>query len=493
MNTDRERRVRLGIVITVSLLATALRIALMQSGPDLDSDSYGHAVIGRMLPESWWDVRRHWVWLPLWHFVHAGVSLAGGTMRHVQALNLVASFFIPVLVLKAMDRPKDDAKAGNGDQGQGLVATLAGAFTAICPLMLDHGQSAEPEPLFTVLILAAVLGYIRRRFVLAGAALALACLLRYEAWVVTATVGTVAAIDVARSARRGGQLALTPLLAAALPCAAIGGWIFLGWRATGEWMQFLRINREFAIEARRNAPPGGPQQTWLWYPYSLPRVAMGNVSLFAVVGIVPLLRHEAKVLWATGATLLAFVSYGWVRGHHLGLDRHAFSFMPFYVAAMAHGAVLTARFVGRAVRPLTFRVGRRGDWLMRLALASFTLYFFVPFVRYSLRPSFERAREAHQLAWPEDRLAASLLAAEPTSIVFCDLPRIEVMSGLGPDRFIRWNIIDVQPLHAQGEADRVGTAFVVSAPRKFAGLGDAGTTMFRGAHVEVRRFSRSGG
>ena len=53
------------------VVAFALRLVLMASGPDVDSDTYGHMIIGRTLSGHWLEPRHHWVWLPGWHVVIA--------------------------------------------------------------------------------------------------------------------------------------------------------------------------------------------------------------------------------------------------------------------------------------------------------------------------------------------------------------------------------------------------------------------------------------
>src|SRR5256885_1607801 len=67
---------------------TRVRVGLLSAGPDLDSDAAAHAMIGRRLATEWRDVAIHWVWLPLWHVVHAAAAGVGGDIETVRALSV---------------------------------------------------------------------------------------------------------------------------------------------------------------------------------------------------------------------------------------------------------------------------------------------------------------------------------------------------------------------------------------------------------------------
>jgi hypothetical protein len=456
-------------LLIVVAAVTAARLALFAAGPDLDSDSYGHAVIGRTLLLAPTDVRQHWVWLPLWQYVFTALALVGRGLEEVRLANVALSAVAPLLLARTIEL----SPSVRDNPRFAVVPYFAGALASLWPLAIDHGQAGEPEPLFLALLLAACLAVERGRTILAGLALAAACLLRYEAWAVLPAFALAASLRGRRSRRW-----IAEAWTVAIPALVIGAWIVLHERGTGEWLQFLRVNRDFARAARATAIPGvGPEPTLAWYPITLPYRNLGAAVLLAAPGLYWFFRHAPLTHRAVGPALLGFVTYGWVRQQHLGLDRHLFAVVPFYSTAVAGGLAqlvdLAARLAPRAARFWAF------------APAALALYVGARTSRYYAVPHFEHLARVHAEAWVDERRAADLVKRGQPAKVFCDLPRVEVFSGLPPDRFVRWSVADVEPLHADGEAAVFGRAWIVSAPARFAKLGSAGIERLSTPEVRV--------
>lgn len=473
-------------VALVVAAVTAARVALFSAGPDIDSDSYGHAVIGRTLLLAPTDVRQHWVWLPLWQYVFMVLAMVGRGLDEVRLTNVALAALTPILLTRALEvglaRPQ--ARAPRWRQGvDAVVPFFAGVLACLWPLVIDHGQSGEPEPLFATLLVGACLAVETGRAWLAGVVLAVACLLRYEAWAVLPAFFVAAAMR----ARASGRW-LAESSAWIVPALAIAAWIVVHERATGEWLQFVRINREFSRGARATAIPGvGPQPTLWWYAATLPRGNLGAAALLAIPGAIWLFRRAPLTIGLAGTTLLAFVTYGWVREQHLGLDRHFYAIAPFYSVAVAAGFAellsLAARF---APRPFA-RIPSRALIYGHLALCG---WIGVRTLRYFAVPELDRMLRVHAEAWQNERTAADLVRLGQPARVFCDLPRVEVFSKLPPDRFVRWSVADVEPLHADGEAQVFGRAFLVSRPDHFTKLDGRGTPILDKPDVRVVEWSK---
>lgn len=443
------RRLPLFLLLGSVLVVTALRIALVRAGPDLDSDSYGHAIIGRTLLSNWSDVRQHWVWLPLWHFVFTGLTFLSAGVTEVRYLNVAVCAALPC-VLTALLRVRDP---------RGFAPYLGGIFASVFPLWIEHGTSAEPEPWFALLFLGAALCIEKRRPALGGVVFAFAVLLRYEGWAVLPAFALLALLR--------GRGVRAPLAFLAAPVAAIAFWCIVHQRATGEWLQFVRLNREFVVEARSHNDGSGPEQTVYWYAATLPYREIGWTVLLAPVGLWGLVRRRHLGVLVPGAWLLAFVTYGWVRGQHLGLDRHFFTIVPLYAAALGYGPETVVR-LARGWAPLRPLV-RPG--LGSVAVGAWALFAVV---RSYSWPAYDRGLVWHREAFVPEREAAAALAAAPPGAVFCDLPRVEIFSRLPPARFVRWNVADVGLENARGEArsEGKGRAYVVSRNDKFSKLKD---------------------
>jgi hypothetical protein len=457
-------------------LVTALRLWIASAGPDTDTDAYGHAMAGRMMLRDPTDLQVHWVWLPLWHAIHAGIAAAGGGIAQARLLNIALSAIAPFVLARMLRRSTGDEALGS----------LAGALLALWPLGVSLGQSGQPEPLFQLLVLGACAAWQEDRPALAGSCLSAAALCRYEAWVLPPAF---LALWWWRRSARGA-------LAWLLPGATIIAWAVVHRTGTGEWLKFLRENREFAQDAaRRLGVPGGSWSQGLrsvfWYPITLPRLQLGLLALFTLAGAVSMTRKQVRLpasLVATGLTILVFLTYGWVRRLNLGLPRHFYSLVPLYAAVTAAGVVAVARAVVR-------RYPRTDTWpLLPLAALLLAGQRTIPDARWN--------HWAHGAAFPAARAAAEALrAARPTPAdrVLCDPGMIEQLSGLPTALFLRRPVASLTPADAarllagQPAGARL---LVLGAPGDLAPLRPAARVLFEDASqalIEIALPGSSGG
>src|ERR1700722_19110886 len=95
--TARERPRALAVLALTGAAMLALRLALVATTADVETDAYGHFASGRALLHDPASLAVHWVWLPGYHYVvwallHLGVGFTG--QRVVTALLQAVAPFV---------------------------------------------------------------------------------------------------------------------------------------------------------------------------------------------------------------------------------------------------------------------------------------------------------------------------------------------------------------------------------------------------------------
>jgi hypothetical protein len=428
----------------LTLAGLAARFALLEIGPEVDPDAYAHAMAGRRVLAGDGGVEMHWVWLPLWHWLHALALRYGHGLDTMRALNAALSAAAPVLLVALLLRSSDD-------QRKTQIAWLAGGLLALSPALLVHGASSQLEPPVLTLTLAACLAWERARerpiaSLAGGAALAAAALIRYEAW--AATFGL--AIAWLRERRPWHRAVI--LFA---PAAAVLGWCIRHRWATGEWFQFLRYNADFAHGYLGGVgyPWGGEPNAALalvWYLTAVPWLEHAVLAPLMLLGAAWFVRSAPRSLLSAQLSMLVLLAIGFAAGQHLGLPRHGLVLGPLYATTIARG-ILRAR-----------------DWLAetklrRAAPLASAIAIGLVFTTRTV-PGYWRGVERHATAYREDLAAARALrrACRDDEPIFCDHARIEVLSNLPPQRFTRWPLRDVDAFQLKSAAGECGRVLIVS-------------------------------
>src|SRR6202000_112405 len=99
-----------------------------------------------------------------YHFLEAGLTILGAGLRGVRWVNALIATLGPLLLWDALRRRDEE------------LAVIAGTAFALAPLTNVLGQSAQPETLFLVFIVASIHAAARSWPVRAGVWLALACM-----------------------------------------------------------------------------------------------------------------------------------------------------------------------------------------------------------------------------------------------------------------------------------------------------------------------------
>ncbi len=473
------------LVVAMACLA-AWRAACIVAGPDIDTDAYAHHMIARAILADPSDLAVHWVWLPLFHYVQVPLVAAGGTMMHVRWMNLVLAAAVPCLLFSYVRRTArgDDEARTPPDATALLAAVICGA----CPIAMQMGTTAQPEPLFALLVLGVAIAVERRAYLGAAALLACAVMLRYEAWAVLAAIAAVLVVE--PSWRRWRGLAPEPgspvrrWSVVAAPVLLILAWAVLRRPVDGQWFGFLRQTHEFAAGALNEN--GGivhgvaaSAADLLYYPVVVPVRVLGPVVWLAPFGVRRTVRQQGARFVIVFVACLGFVSLTWVMRSSLGLDRHFVAVVPLYATFAAQGVAVVAGWGVRVARRLlqadrgALIAGRIFAWtlaMLSLAGLGVELHVWMGFWRASI-----------VRGWPERAaLGAYLRSLSGAPTIFCDDATLEIESGLDRRRFDRHWADDPHTWDRVAEVARAeGATYVATWRRKLRGHEKAGPIVFR--------------
>jgi hypothetical protein len=512
------------LVLIVVALA-AWRASCVVAGPDIDTDAYAHHMIARAILADPRDLAVHWVWLPLFHYVQVPLVLAGGTMEHVRWANVAFSAALPVFLFAYVRRTaRSDGRPTDARMPADAIALLAAAFAGACPIAMQMGTTAQPEPLFALLVLGVAIAFERRWHRAAAAMLAAAVMLRYEAWAVLVAVAVAIVVEPAwgrwtpppapppppSPARgAGGEFSgSSPAwIVVAAPVLLIGVWAVLRRPVDGQWFGFLRQTHEFAAGALPDKTEGGRglvafTRDLLYYPIVVPVRVLGPVVGLSTLGVVRTVRQQGGRFVLVFLACLGFVSLSWVMHSTLGLDRHFVAVVPLYATFAAQGVAVVADWGVRIARRFapgeraSVSAGRALGWTLALgSLAGLA-------IELDVWMGFWRASVVR--GWP-DRAALGeylrSLSGAPT--IFCDDATIEMASGLDRRRFDRHWVDDPHTWDRVAELARAGgEVYVATWRRKLHGHENAGPIVFRagfdaadrdGTGVAAMRVTADGG
>ena len=465
--------------VTATLGLVVWRGACVLAGPDIDTDAYAHHMIARAILKDPSDLAVNWVWLPLFHYIQVPLVLCGGTMTAVRWCNVALAAMTPAVLFLYV---RATAVRGNPSMSPDAAALLAGLIAAACPIAMQMGTTAQPEPLFALLVLGVAIACEKRRHAAGAAMLSAAVMLRYEAWAILAVVAAFAGFDTWRrpNAERGAGV----WWCVALPAALIFGWAALRRPVDGRWFGFLGETHQFAAGAlgagaERGRGFFGVVGDALYYPVAVPFRVLGPALALVPFGVARTVRQQGARFVGVLSAGLAFISLTWVMRSSLGLDRHFVSVVPLYACfaaqgagAIADGAVRMARRGGLQAAPALW-MGRASGALVSLAVLGglgVELAVWMGFWKQSI-----------ERGWPERAAVGAYLRSLPASAsIFCDDATIEILSGIDRRRFDRHFIDDPHTWDiVEDAAERRGVAYIATWSRKLRGHDNAGIVVFR--------------
>jgi len=310
VRVERIKTARVALVMLI-VATVAWRLWIIRHYPDPDTDAKGHLGIARALLAHPFNVSIHWVYLPAYHFVLAALEAVGFSSDAIRMVNCVLAATVPLAVLRYARR----ARASRS------VALMAAFFCAVSPLVNLLGTSAQQETLFVLLVLGAVHAIDARRFWVAGGLLAIASLVRYEAW------GAVALVVACRLSRRPSLR--FPASVYAPPMIAIGAWLLAHKLSDGQWFGFLRELYRYT-HVQRETFQRGPT----WFSLEQPLFVFGwIIALLFFAGV----RRAWRASWVLPLGIYLFLQGAWLCKGALGSARYYESLVPFVAIAAAYG------------------------------------------------------------------------------------------------------------------------------------------------------------
>jgi hypothetical protein len=331
------------------LVLAAGRVWLIGHFPEPDGDAQGHLGIAAALLKDPLSVALHWVWLPGYHYLVAGLLAVGVTARGVRLLSCAIAALLPLIVWRYA-RDTVDATVPRSAR---FAPFIAASLCAAMPIVNVLGTSAMQETLFTLLVLLTAWSIDTERFALAGGTLAAAALVRYEAW---GAVGLLAGLRTlgffpAIARRLPASLARVcrlPPVVVVPPLVAVAGWLLAHRVADGSWLGFLRELYRFTHEQNASYSRGFVADL-LWFPVIEPYYLFGLT--------LPLFLLGARRAWRTGFVvplgIYLFLLASYLGKGALGAARYYDSLTPFLCIAAACGAcALGERW--RPALPLAF-------------------------------------------------------------------------------------------------------------------------------------------
>jgi hypothetical protein len=345
---------RLLAVVSVAMLA--LRVAWVLAFREIDSDAYGHYFIAIATRNDPTNLAVHWVWLPLFHFVVGALTTVGLTFRGLRLTNAVLAAIGPVLLHRALRHRSGGAAVAWAED----PALLGATALALAPLTTILGQSAQPETLFSVLLVAVLYEGSRGHDAAAGAFLALACLVRYEAW------GGALALAFGWALSRLRGLKAPPFLLVAIPSLVVGAYVVFRFWTDGTLLLFFRGTH--AITTEQVGRTAWTFREIISFPIVLPFIVFGPALALVPLGWRAAFRGQGSLLPAGLAGFLLLSYY--VGAAHAG-ERYLVSLVPFACAAIGFGIVDVGRRIRRpqlaAIVALSLLAATTGWHLRRAA------------------------------------------------------------------------------------------------------------------------------
>jgi hypothetical protein len=479
--------------VLVSAALAAWRVAFVLAGFDLDTDAYGHHAIARQILQTPTDLHVHWVWLPLFHYVEAVAVWFGATLQTIRLGNVLIEAAVPIVLYRLMRRLRREQRFALPDP----APTIASLLVALSPLLMQMGTTGQTEPGFALLVLGVIWGLVAERPIVAGACLAAAVLVRYEAWAIPPTLVALFVLDEIRTRRaRGAKIGVRRLgwklaIPIVLPMISILTWATLR-RLGGEpWFDFLKGTQSFAVDALgvKVSPWADPKRLAkdvVFYPVVVAWAVIGLPLVLAPIGAWRTWKREGATFVAIHAACLAFITLVWIQRGSLGLYRHFVVIVPLYAAMIANGIVAIAdlleflprRRFARSEHAFAASRAVRTGAVAGLAFAACATTYV------TMDEWMTDWRDKCRTIWTDRReVAAYLRTVSPTATVFCDEATLEVFSGLDRRRFDRRYLgDDDRSVRIVADvARRDGEAYVASWAGKMNKLQAAGHVAYRPA------------
>lgn len=388
--------------------------------PDVDTDAYIHHTIARQIILSPNDLSIHWVWLPLFHYLTAGVILIGANIDTIRFTNMIIWAITPLLLFYFLY---------NQWAGKNLfIAFISSVLCALFPVGILMGTTAQPESLFALLLLLFIITVSKDKYFLSSIVLTFASMLRYEAWVIIFISFILYLTDLRKDKKVFSKKTLNFIM----PGLAIIIWAFLREPFDGKLFGFLFQTQQFASDAlqEKNSFQGGIVKiVWdfIHYPIIVPFLFSGINLVFIPFGI-KRCTVQNKWLLYTGLGILIFITLSWMMKSNLGLNRHFVTLIPLYSVLTAYGIqnvielLKGSSFKSNYLRKINIR-----NSLLAVVFISCLIYLIMWLNIWSIN---------YKTGYPEKQSTAEFLRNIPdNNTIFCNDAIVEIISGIDYRRF----------------------------------------------------------
>ncbi|MFA7361520.1 MAG: hypothetical protein WC139_10835 [Candidatus Kapaibacterium sp.] len=411
-----KRNIELLILLITIAIVIIWQLFFIIQLPDGDTDAYAHFIIARDIVKNPYNLSSHWVWLPLFHYIGAFFVFIGIDLEPIRFVNLILWNVIPLVLFFYLRK-----KLGNSK-----IPFVASMLTALSPIGILMGTTAQPEPLFTLLILLFIITFDNEKYYLSSILLGILCMLRYEAWALLAGLGIYYLIQIIRNK----TLRISPngknisyYLNLFLPFLLIVIWTLLRYQSDGGWFSFLHGTHKFANDAlgEVNSMQGG---FWkfindlFFYPFWIPFIFTGAAVILVPFGLRKFLADN-KIAFIASLSILTFISISWVMKANLGLNRHFTSLVPFYSLLLAYGFVNVSDYMKK------YKLFSSGKLLLSVFAAIILFYtsMWLYIWHDTNTNNFSEKRDTIEYL-------KQINSNEPNGIILCNDPMIEVLSGI---------------------------------------------------------------
>lgn len=433
--------------------------------PDIDTDAYVHHSIARQIILSPGDLSIHWVWLPLFHYISSLLILLGADYTFIRILNIFIWASVPVILFFFIYNQKNKNSL--------LIAFLSSIICALFPIGILMGTTAQPEPLFSLLILLFIIFISKKKYFLSSIFLTLASMLRYEAWAVICVVSLIYLFEI----KNEKKIFSLKILNIILPVAFILLWAFLREPFDGKLFGFLFQTQQFANDALKesNSFQGGFLKIildFIHYPIVIPALFMGISLLFVPFGLERCIKENKWILYS-GLGILAFITLSWMFKSNLGLNRHFVALIPLYSTLSAYGLLkiidFLKNFFGKSglLKKLNIKYT-----ILVIVFASAIIYLIMWL--YIWNKNFENQ-------YPDKKSTAEFLKNIPDNkTIFCNDAIVEIFSKIDYKRFDRtWmeNNPGIRELILQ-TAKKEGYVYVITTDLKWKNLNNIGEIIY---------------
>ena len=318
---------RLLWILIFALLSRSLCLLLTV---DSEYDGYDRFVKGIRLLSDPYNVRLHWYWLPLFQYIDAVLYWLTCSYMSIRVFSTICGLISIILVYKLALKISRSEEA----------AWISCILTAFNPLIFIYDTTGMTEPLFTTLFLSTLFFFIWNRPLLYSLPLAIACLLRYEAWFLSPVLYAVA---LAQRRSKLWRIALGSLL----PLASMSIWLYLNYVYYGDPFNFVRVLNGYLEFTRHELPRRShyisPDEAEfirikellspIWYILSYFVFLIPMVFFEALLGIMKYARKDTD---KTALTVLAvfyvsLLTYFRVSGSSEGWFRYCIPAIPLFI------------------------------------------------------------------------------------------------------------------------------------------------------------------